>query len=59
MAIGAVAASLPFAVIGSIYLSLLNELGIWQGIVAYSLLGTIILVGYLILSAVELLLKPI
>lgn len=59
MAIGAVALSLPFAFIGSVYVSFLNELGIWQGLAAYSLLGTLILLGYLVASSIELLFKPI
>ena len=47
MAIAAVALSLPVALFGSVYFSLLNGLILWQGILAYSLAGFLSLLMFL------------
>lgn len=48
MAIGAVALSLSLALFGSLYVSVINGLMLWQGLAAYSV------VGFFALSAIFL-----
>lgn len=59
MAIGAVTLSVPTALFGSVFLTTANDLGIWHSVAAYSLLGLLLLVAYIIVCAIELALKPI
>ena len=59
MAIGAGARSVPTALFGSVFVTAANNLGIWHSIAAYSLLGLLLLVGYVLVCAIELALKPI
>ena len=53
MAIGAVALSVPVALFGSVYMSVLNGLLFWQGFAAYAIVGFLTLLSLLTLSALE------
>jgi hypothetical protein len=53
MAIGAVVLSLPVALFGSVYVSLLNGLVLWQGFAAYAILGFITLLLVFTVAGVE------
>ena len=44
MAVGAVALSLPVALVSSFWMSVVNGLEFWQGLATYSLTGTTMLV---------------
>lgn len=53
MAIGAVALSLPVALLGSVLVSVLNGLDLWQCFAAYSIVGFITLLLIVTASAIE------
>ena len=53
MAIGAVALSFPLALFGSLYMSVLNGLMLWQGLAAYSLLGFLALSTIFLAAALD------
>lgn len=53
MAIGAVAISLPVALFGSVYMTSLNGLLLWQGIAAYALVGFFALSAIFVAAAIE------
>lgn len=53
MVIGAVAFSVPVALFGSVYMTVLNGLMFWQGFAAYAIVGFLTLLSVLTISAVE------
>lgn len=53
MAIGAVALSLSIATFGSLWLSIMNGLALWQGVATYSALGIVVLLLILSVAALE------
>lgn len=53
MAIGAVVFSFPVALLGSIFMSFLNGLVLWQGFAAYSALGFLTLLLIFTMTGME------
>lgn len=53
MAIGAVALSVPLALFGSVYVSVLNGLMLWHGLAAYVLIGFVALLAIFSALAIE------
>jgi hypothetical protein len=53
MAVGAVALSLSVATLGSLWISIMNGLALWQGVATYSALGFVALLSILSIAAVE------
>lgn len=53
MAIGAVTLSVPIAFLSSCWMSMMNGFELWQGFAAYSAVGTLTMMLYLVTSALE------
>lgn len=54
MAVGQVVIGVPIALLGSLYYSTLNGLGVWHTLAAYSLIGSLTLLGLLTATAAQL-----
>ena len=50
MALGAIFFSLPFALLGSFYVSVIGGLGAAQGLAAYSIFGAVFLLAILFVN---------